>query len=340
MHGVASFFADHNREGKPMIRRSVRWGLIAAAVLGASPANTQTYPAKPVTIVVAAAAGGVTDLLGRLVADFIARKSGQQVIVENRSGAGGNIGMDAVAKAAPDGYTLGLASSGNIVINPFIFKRMPFDALKDLVPVAPLAEAPQMIAIHAGMPAKTLREFIALAKAKPGSLTYASAGKGTTMHFAADQFARLAGISMIHVPYRGATPAVTDVAAGTVNMISVSIGPLRGALNAGKVRVLATATRKRLPYLPDVPTSAEAGVPGYEMTSWFGVVAPAGTPKPIIEQINGYVQEMLADPAAQKRMEASRLDAMRMNANEFADFVKADYARWERIVRDSGVEPN
>jgi tripartite-type tricarboxylate transporter receptor subunit TctC len=123
-------------------------------------------------------------------------------------------------------------------------------------------------------------------------------------------------------------------------MISVSIGPLRGALNAGKVRVLATATRKRLPYLPDVPTSAEAGVPGYEMTSWFGVVAPAGTPKPIIEQINGYVQEMLADPAAQKRMEASRLDAMRMNANEFADFVKADYARWERIVRDSGVEPN
>ena len=297
------------------------------------------YPSKPIKIIVAAAAGGVTDLLARTTADYIATKTGQQVIVENRTGAGGNIGMDAVAKSPADGYTLGMAASSNLVTNPFIFKRMPFDALNDLVPVAAIAEAPQMIAVNQGLPAKNLQELITLAKAQPGTISYSSAGRGTTMHFAADNFARLAKIELTHVPYRGAAPAVTDVVAGNVQMISISIGPILSFVQDGKIRVLATATPKRLRYLPDVPTSAEAGVPGYQMTTWFGLVAPAGTPKEAVDTINKLVEEMLADPAALKRMEASHLDYMRMTPAQFAELVKADYAKWERIVRDSGVIP-
>ena len=302
-------------------------------------AQAQNYPSKPIKIVVAAAAGGVTDLLARVAADFITAKTGQQVIVENRTGAGGNIGMEAVAKAPADGYTLGMAASSNIVINPFIFKKMPFDALNDLVPVAPIAEAPQMIAVNDAVTAKTLHEFVALAKSKPGIITYASAGRGTTMHFAADSFARLANVELTHVPYRGAAPAVTDVVAGNVQMISISIGPILSFVQTGKMRVLATATPKRLRYIPDVPTSTEAGVPGYEMTTWFGLVAPAGTPKDAIDTIHKLIEGMLTDPEALKRMEASHLDYMHMTPAQFADHVKADYVKWERIVRDAGVQP-
>ena len=305
----------------------------------ASAAPAQDWPSKPVRIVTGFAAGGIGDLGARLLADHITRTTGQQAVVENRTGAAGTIGMDAVAKAAPDGTTLGLALNGNLVINPFIQKQMPFDAQKDLVPVAAIGDAPQMIAINAEVPAKTFREFQTLAKAKPGTFAYGSAGPGSLPHLSAAEFARLAGIEMVHVPYRGNAPAMTDLLAGRIQLISSSIGTFRAALDAGKIRLLLTATKERLPYLPELPTSAEAGLPGYLMSVWIGVVAPAGTPAPVLDRMHAMVQGMLKDETAKKRMATAGLDVMPMSQADFAAFVKAEYARWQRIVKHAGVEP-
>jgi tripartite-type tricarboxylate transporter receptor subunit TctC len=301
-------------------------------------AHAQDWPSKPVRIITGFAAGGIGDLGARLLAEHITRTTGQQAVVENRTGAAGSTGIDAVAKAPPDGYTLGLVLNGNLVINPFVQKSMPFDPMKDLVPVAAIGDAPQMIAMSAEVPAKTFREFQALAKAKPGTYTYGSAGVGSLPHLSMAEFARLAGIELVHVPYRGNAPAMTDLLAGRIHLISASIGTFRAGIDAGKLRILLTATKERLPYSPDVPTSAEAGLPGYLMSVWIGVVAPAGTPAPVVERIHAMVQSLLKDEAAQKAMAAAGLDLMPMSQSEFAAFVKAEYARWETIVREAGVE--
>jgi tripartite-type tricarboxylate transporter receptor subunit TctC len=246
--------------------------------------------------------------------------------------------MDAVAKAAPDGTTLGLALNGNIVINPFIQKQVPFDALKDLVPVAAIGDAPQMIAQSTELPSKTFKEFQALAKDKPGAYSYGSAGVGSLPHLSMAEFVRMAGLELTHVPYRGNAPAMTDLLAGRIHLISASIGTFRAGLDAGKLRILLTATKNRLPYSPDVPTSAEAGLPGYLMSVWIGVVAPAGTPAPVLDRIHVVTQDMMRDQAAKNAMTGAGLDPLIMSRAAFADFVKADYARWEGIVRNAGVE--
>jgi len=311
--------------------------LLTLAALTADGA-AQDWPAKPVKIITGFAAGGIGDLGARLLAEHITRTTGQQAVVENRTGAAGSLGMDAVAKAAPDGTTLGLALNGNLVINPFIQKSMPFDPLKDLIPVAMIGDAPQLIAINAEIPAKTFKEFQALAKAKPGTFTYGSAGPGSLPHLAAAEFAHMAGIEMVHVPYRGNAPAITDLLGGRISMVSSSIGSFRPGLDAHKIRLLLTATKDRLPYLPDLPTSAEAGLPGYLMSVWICVVAPAGTPAPMVARIHALTQSMQKDLTAQKAMEGAGLDVVTMSQPEFAAFVKAEYARWEKIVKDAGVE--
>ena len=318
----------------------VLWGaaLIGLAVCGSGGASAQDWPSKPVRIVTGFAAGGIGDLGARLLAEHITRTTGQQAVVENRTGAAGTLGMDAVAKAAPDGYTLGLALNGNLVINPFIQKTMPFDAQKDLIPVAAIGDAPQLIAQSTEVPARTFKEFQALAKEKPGTFSYGSAGVGSLPHLSAAEFARMAGIQLTHVPYRGNAPAMVDLLAGRIHLISASIGTFRAGIEAGKIRLLLTATKDRLPYLPDLPTSAEAGLPGYLMSVWIGVVAPAGTPAPVVERIPALVQGMLKEPTAQKAMAGAGLDLMAMSQPQFAAFVKADYARWEKIVKDAGVE--
>jgi tripartite-type tricarboxylate transporter receptor subunit TctC len=321
-----------------MIVRSAAVALIGLAVFASSAALAQDWPSKPVRIVTGFAAGGIGDLGARLLADHITRTTGQQAVVENRTGAAGTLGMDLVAKAAPDGTTLGLALNGNLVINPFIQKSMPFDAQKDLLPVAAIGDAPQMIAISTEVPAKTFKEFQALAKEKPGTFSYGSAGPGSLPHLSAAEFARAAGIQLVHVPYRGNAPAMTDLIAGRIQLVSSSIGQFRPAMDAGKIRLLLTATKNRLPYLPDLPTSTEAGLPGYIMSVWIGVVAPAGTPEPVLDRIHALTQDMLKDPAAQKAMAGAGLDVTAMSRPEFAAFVKAEYARWEKIVKDAGVE--
>ena len=321
-----------------MIVRAMTAALVGLAVFGLGAAKAQDYPAKPVRIITGFAAGGIGDLGARLLADHITRATGQQAVVENRTGAAGTLGIDAVAKAPPDGYTLGLVLNGNLVINPFVQKTMPFDAMKDLIPVAAIGDAPQMIAMSAEVPAKTFKEFQALAKAKPKTFSYGSAGVGSLPHLSAAEFARLAGIEMIHVPYRGNAPAMVDLLAGRIHLISASIGTFRAGIDSGKLRILLTATKDRLPYSPDVPTAEQAGLPGYLMSVWIGVVAPAGTPAPVIARIHALTQGMMKDEAAKKAMAGAGLDLMTMSQPEFAGFVKAEYARWEKIVKNAGVE--
>ncbi len=312
--------------------------LIGLALLASGAASAQDWPSKPVRIVTGFAAGGIGDLGARLLADYITRTTGQQAVVENRTGAAGSLGMDAVAKAAPDGYTLGLALNGNIVINPFIQKAIPYDALKDLMPVAMIGDAPQMIALSTEVPAKTFKEFQALAKEKPDTFSYGSAGPGSLPHLSMAEFAHQAGIKLIHVPYRGNAPAMTDLMGGRIHLVSSSIGQFRPAIQAGKIRLLMTATKNRLPYLPELPTSAEAGLPGFLMSVWIAVVAPAGLPQPVAARIHAMVEGMQKDETAKKAMTGAGLDVTPMSQPEFASFVKAEYVRWEKIVKDAGVE--
>jgi tripartite-type tricarboxylate transporter receptor subunit TctC len=320
-----------------MLIRSTLALLVFVFSVGA--ASAQDYPAKPIRLMVGFSAGGIADLGARLLGDYITRETGQVVIVENRATAAGTIAVQAVAKAPADGYTLGVVLNGQLAINPFVQKNFPLDPLNDLVPVAAIGEAPQMIAINSGVPAKTAQQFIALAKAKPGSMSYASAGFGSLPHLSAAEFLRVAGIDLVHVPYKGNQPATADLIAGQVQMLSSSIGGLRAGIQAGKIRLLLTATKERLAITPDVPTSAEAGVPGYLMTVWMGVVAPAGTPKPVVDRVHAMVQGMLKEEATLKRMAGAALEPMRMSQGAFAAFVKDEYVRWRKIVKDAGVEP-
>ena len=316
-----------------------RTAALAALCVAALPAAAQDYPVKPVRIVVPVAPGGITDIAARATGDFIARKSGQPVIVENRTGAGGNIGSEIVAKSAPDGYTLGVIATTQIVINPFVFKKMSYDPLKELVPVAPIGEAPQFLVINAKIPAATLQEFIAYARKESGKLNYVSLGPGSTVHLGGVQFTRLAKVDMQPVQYRGAAPGISDLVAGTVHLISVGIAPVKSLVEGGILRVLAAGTRKRVSYLPDVPTAAEAGLPGYEVTTWFALFAPAGTPRPIVEWLNATVREMNADKTAARRLTDVNIDPMSMTVDEFGALVKSDAAKWQRIIRDAGLKP-
>lgn len=316
-----------------------------AIVLAVTPfvggtAQAQSYPDRPVKLIAPASAGGATDLVARIAADYLSKKMGQRFYVENRTGAGGNIGTAEVAKASPDGYTLGIVASGNVVINPYLYKNMSFDAKTDLVPVAPIVEAPQVIAISAKVPAKTLKQFIALAKAKPNTINYATAGVGSTMHLAGVEFSQLAGVKLIHVPYRGAAPAVKDIVAGVDQMIPVSATAIMSFVQAGKIRVLATATKHRLKWFPNVPTAAEAGLPGYEMTTWFAIVAPRGTPDAIVQKLNVMVRNMLKDPTSLKRLEASYLVPMPMTQKKFTAFVASEFPKWKKVVAESGLKPH
>jgi tripartite-type tricarboxylate transporter receptor subunit TctC len=322
---------------RTMMAAAIGLGLLGG--LAGQGAAAQDWPAKPVRIVVGFSPGGLADQIGRLFGDFVTRETGQTAVVENRTGAAGTIAMDAVAKAPPDGATIGVVIAGQLIINPFVQKQMPLDVLKDLVPVAAVVDAPQLIAMSAEVPAKTAQEFIALAKSKPGQFSYGSAGRGSYPHLSAAEFARAAGINMVHVPYRGNAPAITDLMAGRVHIVSSSIGSLQAGIDSGRVRILLAATKRRLSYLPDVPASPEIGLPDYLMSAWVGVIAPAATPKATVERIHAFVGRMLKDTATQRVLTTSKLDPIAMTQAEFADFVRAEHSKWGRIVREAGVEP-
>ena len=315
-----------------------KWMIAAAlSILSAGTAPAADYPDHPLKLIVPFAPGGVTDVVARVAAEFLGKKLNQPVIVENLPGAGGNSGIATMVKAGKDGYTLGLVATGNLAINPHLFTRMPFDALKDVAPVAVIAEAPQLLVTSATVPAKTLPEFIAYAKSHPGGISYGSAGVGTTNHLAADQFARLTGIEMVHVPFRGAAPAVNDLIGGHIGFMAVAAAPVIQHVQAGTLRSLGVAAPKRLKTLPDYATVAEAGLPGYESTTWFGIVAPAGIDQAIVKKLNAYLQEMVTDPDVQKKLDASYLEPMSMSSEAFGTLIRDDFAKWKTIVEAAGV---
>ena len=298
----------------------------------------QSYPVRPIRLVAATSAGGITDHLARTAAAGLAPALGQNVVVDNRPGATGTVAVELVAKASPDGHTLLMVAGGNIVITPFLYRSLPVDPVNALAPVFNMAGAPQLLVVPGSLPVKDLREFIALARASPGALNYASAGLGSTTHLAADNFARLAGVQIAHVPYKGVGPALVDLIAGRVQMLSVGLGPVQPHLKSGALKALVVASKKRLDAIPELPTSAEAGLPGYEMTTWFGVFAPKAVNPRIVELLNGRLQAVIDEPKTRKSLLGAGIEPIGGSAQSFGERVQADHRLWGQVIRESGVK--
>ena len=313
----------------------------AALALGlfASPASlAQSYPVKPIRLVAGTSPGGITDFLARSSAEGASALLGQQIIVENRPGATGNLASELVAKSTPDGYTLLMVAGGDIVIAPWLYKSLTIKPVDELAPIFNVAEAPQLLLVPASLPVKNLQEFIAYIKANPGKINYASAGIGSTTHLAADRFARIAGVQMTHIPYKGTSTVLGDLVSGRVQMLSMGLQPVRGQITNGQLRVLATAAKKRLTALPDVPTSAEAGRPGYEMTTWFGVLGPKAISPDVIRVLNSRYQAALDDPKYKARLVDSGIEPIGGTPESFGERVRADYRMWGELIRDAGLK--
>jgi tripartite-type tricarboxylate transporter receptor subunit TctC len=309
--------------------------LLGAALAGL--AHAETYPTRPVRVVVSTSAGGITDLCARILGAYVTAKTGQAAVIDNKPGGSGNIAMEFVAHATPDGYTLGVANTGNIVINPFLYRKMSYDPLRELAPVGSIGEVPLFLVVNGKLPVQSLQEFIAYAKARPGKLSYASAGIGTTPHLAADAFIRRAGLDIVHVPYRGSAPGVMDVLSGTMQMTFVSMGPHMEFVRRGDLRILGVAAARRVPYLPDVPTFAEQGLSGLETSTWFALFAPRGTPAAIVATLNGFVRGLADDADSRRRLDAAFVAPTPRTVAQFGRDVQTDAARWEGIVRAAGA---
>jgi tripartite-type tricarboxylate transporter receptor subunit TctC len=316
-------------------------GLLVGGAVTAWPgaAAAQDYPARPIKLVVVTAAGGLMDVAARLTAEHVGRSLGQRILVENRPGSGGNLGAEAVAKAEPDGHTIGLIQIGNVAINPYVYTDLTFDPLVDLVPVAPVTTSAILVIANAQVPAQDLRELIALAKREPGKLSYGSGGPGTAPHLAGEMFKAAAGIDLLHVPYRGVGPAVNDLVGGHIQLTFAGWGAVRGAVEAGRAKVLAVAQAKRLAGAPQIPTSAEAGLPGYEFATWFGIVAPKGTPAPVIATLARHIHAMQDDPQVQKSLADGGLEALKETPEQFAARIRRDHERLREIVNAAKLKP-
>jgi tripartite-type tricarboxylate transporter receptor subunit TctC len=312
-------------------------GILLSACLGTA-ALAQTYPDRPIRLIAPFPAGGLADVLARAVGDEISRSLGQPVIVENRTGAGGNIGADAVAKAAPDGYTLLMSSAGILTANQFLYATMPFDSEKDFVPVSNVADMPMMVVVNPNVAAKTLGELVALARANPDKLNFGSPGIGTTGHLGLALFMHAAKIKLTHVPYRGAAPAMTDLLAGQIDGVVDNPPTVLPQIEGGRLRPLAVAAKQRMALLPDLPTAAEAGVSGYEASSWFGVVAPAGTPPAIVDKLHRTIAAALAQPAVRERFAKTGARMLGNSPDEFAQQIKSDRKMWGELIRAADIK--
>lgn len=277
--------------------------LLVACALAAPPVAAQTWPNRPIRLVVAFPASGTTDIIARGVAAEISKSLGQQVYVDNRPGAGGNIGTDLVAKSPPDGYTIVMGTVGTHAINVSLYSKLPYDAVKDFAPVTLVASVPNVLEVNPSLPVKTVKELIAYAKANPGKLNFASSGSGTSIHLSGELFKSITGVDMLHIPYKGSAPAITDLIGGQANLMFDNLPSSIGHIKAGQLRAIAVTTLTRSPALPDVPTIAESGVPGYEASSWFGVLAPAGTPKEIVARLHDEIVKALKTPVLRKYLQ-------------------------------------
>lgn len=315
-----------------------RRALVISLALAATSATgfAQTYPERPVKLVVPYAPGGSADIVARLIADEWGKALGKSVFIENKAGAGGNLGVDAVAKSPADGYTVGLQTV-SLAINPSLTARMPYDTLKDLAPIGMVAASQHVLVVNNNLPAKDLKELLALAKSKPGKLTYGSAGGGSTFHMSAELFKAMAGLAIVHIPYRGGGPALTDTIAGQVDMSFPVLSAAQGHVQAGKLRALGVTGSKRSPLLPNVPTIAEAGVPGYAFETWFMVFAPAGTPKPVIDKLNASLTSVLQAATVTARMAKEGFEPTPSTPAAAATRLQAEMPKWAKLVRERGI---
>jgi len=319
------------------LRRAATVLAAAAAIFPVADAFAQSYPARPVRVVVAYPAGGANDFHARLIAQKLTESMGQQFVVENRAGAAGNIAFEHVAKAAPDGYTL-LMGAGSMTVAPSLYSKLGFDVLKDFAPISIVATIQNVTMLHPSVPARSVKELVALAKANPGRLNYASSGIGATPHLSAELLKTMAGIDMVHVPYKGDTPAYADLLGGQVDlMISVIAGGI-GHIRAGKLRAISVTGMKRAPALPDVPTMHEAGLPGYEIVSWFGLIAPAGTPRPIVDSLHAQVVRATAAADVRERFSAAGSEAGSNTPEQFVALMRDNVAKFARIVKAAGAK--
>lgn len=306
-------------------------------VLATATGQAQTYPTRAITLIVPFPAGGTTDILGRFVGQALSAAWNQPVVVENRGGAGGNIGAAAVAKAAPDGYTLLVGTVGTHAINASLYTKMPYDTLKDFAPVTQIASVPNMLVVTPSLPVGSVTELIAYAKANPGKLNMASSGNGTSIHLSGELFKVMTGVDMVHVPYKGSAPALNDLMGGQVQLMFDNMPSALPQVKGGTLKALAVTTATRSPAMPDLPTVAEAGVPGFEASSWFGVFAPAGTPKEIVVKLQTEIARILKSPEMTERLAQQGAVAVGNTPDEFGAYVQSELVKWAGVVKASGA---
>jgi len=309
-------------------------GLLALTPLAA---QAQAFPTKAITIIVPFSAGGTTDILARVLGQFISKDLGQPVIIDNRAGAGGNIGTQLVARAAPDGHTILMGTVGTHAINQSLYPKLAFDPIKDFAPLTRVALVPNLLVANPAQPFKTVKELMAYAKANPGKVTFGSSGSGTSIHLSGELFKQMAGVDLQHVAYKGSAPAVNDLLGNHIAIMFDNMPSAISHVKAGKLRPLAVTTAQRSPALPDVPTIAEAGVPGYEATSWFGLLAPAKTPAPVVAKLNAAILKALADPDVKNKLLEQGAEPAGETPAQFAAFIASETVKWGKIVKQSGA---
>ena len=319
---------------KPLMTIAVA---LAFAALAPALTQAQAWPQKPIKMIVPFPAGGGTDFIGRVAAKHLSERLGQQVVVENRGGANGAIGLQALMQADPDGYTIATSSDTPLVVNPWLYDKLPYQALRDFVPAATLVRFPGMLAVHPSVPAQTVAELIALAKAKPGGLAYASAGVGNFSHLAMELFSLATGVKLLHVPYKGTGPASLALIGGDVQMGFNNVQTLLQNVRAGQLRALAVAEPQRVPVLPDVPTVAET-VPGFTMAPWIGIIAPVKTPKEIVARLSQETLAVMRDPQVIKLLNEQQVTPMAMGPEEFEALIKKDLDRWQNVIKSAGIK--
>lgn len=319
-------------------RRSILTALFAIQFAVAAPALAQAWPAKPIKLIVTFAAGGGADFVGRAIGTKLSESLGQPVVVDNRAGGGGLIGNEAVAKAASDGYTLLLGAAGPLTVAPHLYKKIGYDTLKDLVPVALIASTPFVLVVNPSVPANTVGELTALVKSSPGKLNFGSSGTGGAPHLAGELYTTMAGVRMVHAPYKGLAPAITDLLGGHIQVLFADTGLVLPYIKAGKLKALAVTGQQRTALLPDVPTMKEAGLTGYQAGSWYGILAPAGTPAAIINRINSDVHAALGQADLQKQLVTQGMEAASTTPEQFGAVLREDYNKWGKLISDANIK--
>jgi tripartite-type tricarboxylate transporter receptor subunit TctC len=321
-----------------MMFKMIRWVAFLLCALAFTPSIAQdAYPSRPVRFILPFPPGGGTDILGRIIAERLSANLGQPVVIENRGGAGGNVGAEAAARSAPDGYTIVLVAP-SLAISPSLYSKLNYDPVKDFAPVSLVATVPNVMVTHPSVPAQTLQEFIALARLRPGGMNFGSGGSGTSNHLAGELFNIVTGTKLVHVPYKGVNLAMNDVLSGQIHLVVIGVPAAAPHIKAGRLRGLALIAPQRAPAVPEVPTVAEAGLNDFEVTTWYGVLAPAGTPRPIVARLNAELVKIMHSPDTRERLAAMATDPLTSTPEEFSAYLREEIAKWAEVVRKANLK--